>query len=89
MKCLVLTKFVPCPMRFSCSVQGWYRENIYVRDSQWVQIIAVAGYHAVVCDAFISHLKIEFRFWNYSSAYAGARGVAGVSHFITGHEQTQ
>ena len=41
-----------CPMRFSCPAQG-DRENKSVRESRRVTMFAVAGYHAVVCDAFI------------------------------------
>ena len=45
--------FVPCPMRFSCPAQGWYRENKSIGENWRVKMFAVAGYHAVVCDAFI------------------------------------
>ena len=45
--------FVPRPMRFSCPTQGWHRENKYIRENWGVKMFAVAGYHAVVCDAFI------------------------------------
>ena len=45
--------FVPCPTRFSCPAQGWYKENKSIRENWQVKMFAVAGYHAVVCDAFI------------------------------------
>ena len=45
--------FVPCPMRFSCPAQGWYRENKSIRENRRVKMFVVAGYHAVGCDAFI------------------------------------
>ena len=45
--------FVPCPMRFSCPAQGRYRKNNSIRENWRVKMFAVAGYHAVVCDAFI------------------------------------
>ena len=41
--------FVPCPMRFSCPA-----ENKFIRENCRVKMFAVAGYNAVVCDAFIS-----------------------------------
>ena len=46
---------VPCPLRFSCSAQGRYTENKYVRENRRVKMFAVGWerYHAVVCDAFI------------------------------------
>ena len=44
---------VPCPMRFSCPTQGWYRRNKSIRENWRVKMFAVAGYHAVVCHAFI------------------------------------
>ena len=50
--CLDL-KFFPGPMRFSCPTQGWYRKNKSIRENWQVKMFAVAGYHAVVCDAFI------------------------------------
>ena len=52
--CLVKTNFVPCPMRFSCPAQGWvYAENKPIRENWRVKMFGAAGYHAVVCDAFI------------------------------------
>ena len=45
--------FVPCPMRFSCHAQGRYRKNKSIRENSRVKMFAVAGYHTVVCDAFI------------------------------------
>ena len=41
--------FDPCPMRFSCPCI----ENKSIRENWRVKMFAVAGYHAVVCDAFI------------------------------------
>ena len=45
--------FVPCPMRFSCPPQDWYRENKSLRENLQVKMFAMARYHADVCDAFI------------------------------------
>ena len=45
-------KIVLCPRRFSCPAQR--RENKTLRENRRVEMFAVAGYHAVVCDAFIS-----------------------------------
>ena len=45
--------FVPRPMRFSCPAQDRYRETKSIRENWRVKMFAVAGYHAVACDAFI------------------------------------
>ena len=39
-------KFVPCPIRFN-------NENKSVREYLQVKMFAVAGYHTVICNAFI------------------------------------
>ena len=54
MKCLVMTKILfhaPC-----------FRENKAVRENWRVKMCAVAGYHAVVCDAFIDICKGDMAF---------------------------
>ena len=64
MKCLVVTKNVPWPIRFSFFAQGWYRENKSVGENRWVKMFAVAGYHAVLvmfllfCEIWL-HFKIS------------------------------
>ena len=45
--------FVLCHMRFSRPARDWYRKNKSIRENLRVKMFAVAGYHAVVCDAFI------------------------------------
>ena len=45
--------FVPSPMRLSCPAQGRYRENKTIRENWRVKMFAVAGYHTVICYAFI------------------------------------
>ena len=45
--------FVPCLMRFHCSLRVDTEKNKSIRENWRVKMFAVAGYHAVVCDAFI------------------------------------
>ena len=51
--------FVPCPMRFSCPAE---KINLLAKIGV-VKMFAVAGYHAVVCDAFISLIYHSFSFF--------------------------
>ena len=48
--------FVLCPMRFSCLAQGDKEKSL--RENRRVIIFAVAGYHAVICDGFITFMAL-------------------------------
>ena len=47
--------FVLCPMMISCPAQGvgGIEKINLLRENRRLKMFAVAGYHAVVCDAFI------------------------------------
>ena len=59
MKCLVMTKnFFHAPRGLAAMLRG-DRENKAVRENLHVKMFAVAGYHTVVCDAFILNFHIS------------------------------
>ena len=45
--------FVPCPMRLAVLLRVDTEKNRSIRENWRVKMFIVAGYHAVVCDAFI------------------------------------